>query len=259
MTVHVSSRRKVAGGLAAVAAGAIALVGAFPGTAGATSATGGGDLPFEHPCPEDGYYFRWGHEPPNDQESIPGTHDQDEAETESDAEFSVDISNVRVEGGHKTFDFVTSVPVSQVFVMGNPNSDPTGTLYPYEPAVTEGSGLASGDQWVKNVVFCPVGEETTTTTESTTTTTEATTTTTVEETTTTTAPPSSETTAPPSSVEPTTPSTEAPTTAPPTTQPIGEELPRTGNNTMPLVAGAGALLAAGVAAFVGRRYLQGRA
>ena len=247
MTVHVSSRRRVAGGLAAVAAGAIALVGAFPGAAGASSATGGGDLPFDHPCPEEGYYFQWGHDAPNNQESIPGTHTQDD--------FSVEISNVRVEDGHKTFDFTTSVPVSAVFVMGNPRSDPEGNSYDYEPAVTEGSGLASGDQWVKHVVFCTAPPPPTVTSTSTT---EAPTTT---STTASTVPPSSETTVttPPTSVEDTTPSTEAPTTAPPTTQPIGEELPRTGNNTMPLVAGAGALIAVGAAAVVGRRYLQNRA
>jgi LPXTG-motif cell wall-anchored protein len=255
MKVHVSSRRRVAGGLAAVAAGAIALVGAFPGAAGATGGDDG-DLPFEHPCPEEGYYFRWGHEPPNDQESIPGTHDQDEAEIAADGDFSVEISNVRVEDGHKTFDFVTSVPVSQVFVMGNPRSDPDGNSYDYDPAVTEGFDLASGDEWVKNVVFCPVGDEPPPTTESTTTTTEAPTTTTTEAPTTTTT--VVEPTTPPTVVEPTTPPTEAPTTAPPTTQPIGEELPETGSNTMPMVAGAGALIAVGAAAVAGRRYLQNR-
>jgi LPXTG-motif cell wall-anchored protein len=261
MTVHVSSRRRVAGGLAAVAAGAIALAGAFPGAAGATSATGDGDhddLPFEHPCPDEGYYFVFGHELPNNQESIPGTHTQDEAAMAAEGDFSVEISNVQVVDDHKSFDFTTSVPVSAVFVMGNPRSDPEGNSYDYEPAVTEGTGLTSGDQWVKHVVFCVTPPPPTT--ESTTTTTEATTTTTVEETTTTSAPPSSETTVttPPTSVEDTTPTT-APTTAPPTTQPIGEELPRTGNNTMPLVAGAGALIALGAAAVIGRRYLQNRA
>jgi LPXTG-motif cell wall-anchored protein len=257
MTVHVSSRRKVAGGLAAVAAGAIALVGAFPGPAGATGDGDHGDLPFEHPCPDEGYYFVFGHELPNNQESIPGTHTQDEAEMAAEGDFSVEISNVQVVDGHKSFDFATSVPVSAAFVMGNPRSDPEGASYDYEPPVTEGTGLTSGDQWVKHVVFCVTPPPPTT--ESTTTTTEATTTTTVEETTTTTAPPTSETTAPPTSVEDTTPTTAPPTTAPPTTQPIGEELPRTGNNTMPLVAGAGALIAVGAAAVVGRRYLQNRA
>ncbi len=102
----------------------------------------------------------------------------------------------------------------------------------------------------------------------------------------TTAPPTSETpsTAPPTSETPTSespstapPSTEAPTTAPstesteapttlpeteattPTTQPMGEQLPRTGSNTAPLLAGAVALVALGGAAFAGRRYLQQRA
>jgi LPXTG-motif cell wall-anchored protein len=257
MTEHVSGRRKVAGGLAVMAAGAIALVGAFPSAAGAAGATGDHDLPFEHPCPDEGYYFVWGHDLPNNQESIPGTHTQDEAEIAADGDFSVEISNVQVVDGHKSFDFATSVPVSAVFVMGNPRSDPEGASYDYEPAVTEGTGLASGDQWVKHVVFCVTPPPPTTA--STTTTTEATTTTTVEETTTTTVPPSSETTTPPTSVEDTMPTTVPSTTVPPTTQPIGDELPRTGNNTMPLVAGAGALIALGVAAVFGRRYLQNRA
>jgi LPXTG-motif cell wall-anchored protein len=69
----------------------------------------------------------------------------------------------------------------------------------------------------------------------------------------TTAPP--ETTVPPST--PTTlPETEATT---PTTQPVGEQLPRTGNNTLPLVVGGVLLVALGGGAFAGRRYLQQRA
>jgi LPXTG-motif cell wall-anchored protein len=275
MTEHTSGRRTVAAGLAAMAVGAIALIGAFPGAAGATGDPGGhrdsgprhsgGDLPFEHPCPDEGYYFRWGHEPPRDQEAIPGTHDQDDAEIAAEGDFTVDIDNVRVEDGRKTFDFVTSVPVRLVFVMGNPRSDPSGRAYDYEPAVTEGSDLASGDQWVKNVVFCPA-EETPPSTEPPSTEPPSTEPPSTE-------PPSTEppSTEPPSteppSTEPTTPSTEppsteAPTTAPPSTQPVadqGEQLPQTGSTTMPLVAGAGALVAVGVAAVVGRRYLQQRA
>jgi LPXTG-motif cell wall-anchored protein len=259
MTVHVSGRRRVAVGLAAVAAGATALVGAFPGTAGAataTSAGGGSDLPFEHPCPEDGWYFHWG---PTNQETVPGEHHQDDPaidEPSSDEDFSVTISNIRVEDGKKTFDFETSVPVRHVFAMGYPNTDHTGNSYDYEPPVTEGTAQVNDDTYIKHVVFCPAPPPPSTTSSSTTSTS-----TTSTSTTTSTVPPSSETTVttPPTSVEDTTPSTEAPTTAPPTTQPVGEQLPRTGNNTMPLVAGAGALIALGAAAVLGRRYLQNRA
>jgi LPXTG-motif cell wall-anchored protein len=245
MTVHVSGRR-VAGGLAVMAAGAIALVGAFPGAASATSATGGGGMP-EHPCPDEGWDFHWG---PENQNEVPGTH--------NDGDFSVTISNVRTEENRRTFDFETSEPIEQLFAVGYPNRD-EGVNHDFEPPVTEGTASTGDPEYIKHVYFCPAPPPPSTTSTSTTSTS---TTSTTAPTTTSTVSPSTETTpstAPPSSVEPTTPSTEAPTTAPPTTQPIGEELPRTGNNTMPLVAGAGALLAAGVAAFVGRRYLQGRA
>jgi LPXTG-motif cell wall-anchored protein len=68
------------------------------------------------------------------------------------------------------------------------------------------------------------------------------------------------TTAPPETTAPPAPSTTLPETeaTTPTTQPVGEELPRTGNNTMPLLVGAFALVALGGGAFAGRRYLQQR-
>jgi LPXTG-motif cell wall-anchored protein len=252
MTVHVSGRRRVAVGLATVAVGGMGLLGAFPSAA---SAGGHSDLPFEHPCPGEGWYFHWG---PDNQETVPGEHNQDDPaidDPSSEEEFSVTISNIRVEDGKKTFDFETSVPVDHVFAMGYPNTDATGNSYDYEPPVTEGTAQVNDDTYIKHVVFCPAPEAPTTTSSSTTTTEAPTTTSTEAPTTSTTV----ATTAPPTSVEDTTPSTEAPTTAPPTTQPIGDELPRTGNNTMPLVAGAGALIALGVAAVFGRRYLQNRA
>ena len=94
----------------------------------------------------------------------------------------------------------------------------------------------------------------------------------------TTPPPSTPTTAPPTTAPPTTAPPETtvpPTTAPPTTeastttlpeteattpttQPVGEQLPRTGSNTVPLVVGAVLLVALGGGAFAGRRYLQQR-
>jgi LPXTG-motif cell wall-anchored protein len=254
MSKHVSGRRRVAAGLATVAVGAIGLVGAFPSAAGASSSTGGDDLPFEHPCPDGGWYFHWG---PHNQDSIPGTHDQDDGALESggEGEFSVEISEIRVEEGRSTFDFTTSVPVNLVFAMGYPNTDTEGTTQDYEPAVSEGTIGVDDPQYVKHVVFCEA-PETPPSTEPTTTTTEATTTTTEAPTTTSTVPPSTEPTTPTTAP----PSSEAPTTAPPTTEPISDdELPRTGNNTMPMVAGAGALLAVGVALVAGKRYMQQRA
>jgi LPXTG-motif cell wall-anchored protein len=253
MSKHASSRRRVAAGLATVAVGAIGLVGAFPSAAGATSTTGGDDLPFDHPCPDGGWYFHWG---PHNQDDIPGVHDQDDGSLESGGEgdFSVEISEVRVEDGRSTFDFTTSAPVNLVFAMGYPETDPEGTTFDFEPPVTEGTASVADDTYIKHVVFCEA-PETPTTSESTTTT-EATTTTTETPTTSSTLPPSTEPTTP--STAP--PSSEAPTTAPPTTEPIAdEELPRTGNNTMPMVAGAGALLAVGVALVAGKRYMQQRA
>lgn len=252
MREHVSGRRRLAAGLATMAVGAIGLVGAFPSAAGAT---GGDGPPFEHPCPDDGWYFHWG---PHNQDTIPGVHDQDDPALESgEGEFSVTISDVRVEGGRKTFDFETSVPVNHVFAMGYPQTDPEGTPHDFEPAVTEGTASVADGRYIKHIVFCGAPDMPTTT-ESTTTTTEAPTTTTTEA-------PTSTSTVPPST-EPTTPSTEAPpsseapTTAPPTTEAVSdEELPRTGSTTMPIVAGAGALLAVGVALMAGKRYMQQRA
>ena len=69
------------------------------------------------------------------------------------------------------------------------------------------------------------------------------------------------TTAPPTTAPPTTaPSTTLPETeaTTPTTQPVGEQLPRTGSNTVPLLVGAVLLVALGGGAFAGRRYLQQR-
>jgi LPXTG-motif cell wall-anchored protein len=246
MKVHVSSRRRVAGGLAAVAAGAIALAGAFPGTAGATGATGGGGHP-EHPCPDEGWDFHWG---PDNQHQVPGTH--------TDGDFEVTISNVRTENERRTFDFETSVPIELLFAVGYPSRD-DGETFDYDPPVSEGTAFTGDPEYIKHVYFCPAPPPPTST--STSSTSSSSTSSSSTSTSTSTVPPTSgPTVTPPSSVEPTTPPpTEAPTTAPPTTQPIGEELPRTGNNTMPLVAGAGALIAAGAAAVAGRRYLQNRA
>jgi LPXTG-motif cell wall-anchored protein len=256
MTEHVSGRRIVAGGLATMAVGAVALVGAFPGAA---SATGGDEFPFDHPCPGEGWYFHWG---PDNQETIPGEHNQDDPAVEEDysgeGEFSVTISNVRVEEERKTFDFETSIPVELVFAMGWPETDHEGTTYEYEPPVTAETVSVADDTYIKHVVFCPA-PETPPTTEPTTTSTEAPTTTSTEApTTTSTVPPSTGDTTPPSTDAP--PSSDAPTTAPPTTQPIADErLPETGSTTMPLLAGAGALLAVGVALVAGKRYMQNRA
>jgi LPXTG-motif cell wall-anchored protein len=233
-----------------VAVGAIGLVGAFPSAAGASSSTGGGGD--DNPCPDGGWYFHWG---PEDQEHVPGTHDQDDDFLESggEGEFSVEISEIRSEDGQSTIDYTTSTPVDTVFAKGRPDTE--GTTQEHDPAVTQGTISVEDPEYVKYLVFCT--PDTPPPTEPTTTTTEAPTTTTTEApTTSTTLPPSTEPTTPTTAP----PSSEAPTTAPPTTEPISDdELPRTGNNTMPMVAGAGALLAVGVALVAGKRYMQQRA
>jgi LPXTG-motif cell wall-anchored protein len=258
MDQHVARPRRKFVGLATMAVGAVALVGAFPSAAGATGGPhgggghgGGGHQPGvpTSPCPDDGWDFHWG---PQNQNEVPGTH--------TDGEFSVEISNVRTEDGARTFDFETSVPVKLVFAVGYPTRD-EGVTQEFEPPVTEGTASTGDPEYIKHVYFCPAPETPPTS--------QDTTTTTVAPTTSSSAPPtteapttSSSSSAPPTSEAPTTteaPSTSvAPTTTPPTSAVSSEgTLPETGSNsTMPMVAAGVALLAVGVGLVVVTRRLR---
>jgi hypothetical protein len=170
MDHHVARPRRTFAGLAAMAAGAVALtVGAFPGVAGATGGDddddhhgGRPDHPgLENLCPEDGWYWHWG---PDNQNEVEGAHTQDDEnfDSGSDAAITFTISNVRdldniQEGeGGKVFDFTSSVPVTVVSVRGYRDA---GNVNEFEPAVTQGSA-SGGDDYIKHVVVCPAEETT---------------------------------------------------------------------------------------------------
>jgi LPXTG-motif cell wall-anchored protein len=258
MDDHVARPRRTFAGLAAMALGAVALVGAFPGAASATDGpSDGGGMPgaVRSPCPTDGWYWHWG---PHNQNEVPGTHTQDDGNIEggqsSDEPVEFTISNVRVDGQHMTFDFESSVPIRLLFAKGYQDA---GRTYDFAEPVTSGTASTADlphNEYIKHVIICPVPEQpTTTTTEATTTTTEATTTTTEAPTTST-----SEVTT--STTAPTTSSTVAPTSstmATTTTRPSGG-LPVTGSNTGLLLAIGGVLLLAGGGFLVARRQLGNR-
>jgi LPXTG-motif cell wall-anchored protein len=258
MDHHVARPRRTFAGLAAMAAGAVALtVGAFPGVAGAT----GGDDDDHHenpgtqnPCPDDGWYWHWG---PDNQEDVPGTHTQDdpalEEEESGEGEISFTISNVREEGDGKAFEFESSVPVTVVSVRGWQDD---GNLNEFEPAATTGTATG-GDDYIKHVIVCPAEEETPPSSEPTV---PPSSTPTVPPSSTPTVPPSSTPdTMPPSSVPDTTPSSVTPTTeATTTTISSGGSLPNTGSNTGPMVAIGAGLLVVGVALVAGTRKFWSR-
>jgi hypothetical protein len=238
MNHHVARPRRALAGVAAMAAGAVALVvGAFPGAAGATGEPDGRDgsypPPVDSPCPDDGWYWHWG---PHNQNEVPGEHTEDDENIESapdDGDITFTISNIRDEGDGKAFDFTSSVPVVLVSVRGYQDA---GNINEFDTPATSGT-VTGGDDYIKHVIVCPADtppptQPTTSTTEATTTTTEATTTTTEATTSTTAAP----TTSGPST-----------TAAPTTTISSGGGLPVTGSNTGLLVAIGGGLLVAGAA------------
>jgi LPXTG-motif cell wall-anchored protein len=223
-------------GLGSMLAGAVVLVGAFPGDAGAapdqtasttsTSVVSGnptcadlGDFDFEFKIdaqPEEGVTY----EDPN-------------------SDFEVTITDV-VAGNPMTFSFESNIPVSAVLVKAGPG----GILYTFDPPSTVGTDLASPKDSISHVSFCWNEEQATTTTESTTTTTQASTSTT-ESTTTTTQGTTTTTVAGSTTTLGGTSTTAAGvvTTAPSP----GGGLPTTGSNTTPLLALAAGLLIGGAA------------
>ncbi|HET6836032.1 MAG TPA: LPXTG cell wall anchor domain-containing protein [Acidimicrobiales bacterium] len=228
-----SRRRHALVGLASMVAGAVILVAAPVGNAGATaqqepptpssSVVEGdnpdcgdlGDFAFEfkiddiQELPDEGLY------PPDGPDPATG--------------FQVEISDVHVEGGTAFFSFESNIAVSAVFVKAGPG----GILYTFEPPSTVGIDLASPKDSISHISFCWNAPPPTTTTTTTTTTT---------------APPSTSTTL----GESTTTTAIAAVT---TTTPSGE-LPRTGSTAGPML-GIGAALLVGGAALVGyaRRFL----
>jgi LPXTG-motif cell wall-anchored protein len=214
-----SHLRYIVAGFASMVAGAVLLVGALPGNAGATAQqepTPSSSVVSGNPnCGDLGdfaFEFKINAQPVEGQ-----VYD------DPNSDLVVTITDV-TPGNPITFSFTTNIPVSAVFVKAGPG----GILYTFEPPTTVGTDLASPKDSISHVSFCwNEQQETTSTTSSTTSTTvEDTTSTTVGESTTTTAGAVS-----------------------PTTTPTGE-LPRTGSTTGPML-GIGAGLLAGGAALVG--------
>lgn len=241
-------------GLGAMVAGGAILVGAFPGYAGATDAqtettTSSSLVDDNATCgelaPEGTSWTEFKVEPVEDG-------------TSSDGTLTVTIDVTETDDG-PVFDWTSNIGVDAVFVKGGPG----GLLYVYDPPAesTGDTGLhapvnPNNDKFfgLSHVSFCyDVDQATTTTTErDTTTTTEHETTTTAEHGTTTTSEQGTTTTAQ-QGVTSTTALGGGGTT--PTTQPAGG-LPRTGNNSIPLLALGAGLLCGGTALVAATRRLR---
>jgi hypothetical protein len=241
-------------GLGAMVAGGVILGGAFPGYAGATDAqteatTSTSLVDDNATCgelaPEGTSWTEFKVEPVDD-----GTF--------SDGTLTVTIDVTETDDG-PVFDWTSNIGVDAVFVKGGPG----GLLYVYDPPAesTADTGLhapvnPNNDKFfgLSHLSFCyDVDQATTTTTErDTTTTTEHETTTTTEHGTTTTSEQGTTTTAQ-QGVTSTTALGGGGTT--PTTQPAGG-LPRTGNNSIPLLALGAGLLCGGTALVAATRRLR---
>jgi LPXTG-motif cell wall-anchored protein len=262
MEQHVFSRRRVAGGLACVAAGAMALA---VGLAAPAGATGGPDVETGHGWSTDQLSDRFGGE--WTEVEVPFRSGRYELGNGAHVDVTVDGDTVDWSSD--------DVQIGAVEVEDESGSN----LYTYgEGRGSHGGhdlrGPGHGDRGDRRdgdrgrnghrISFCWKGGHGHPPTTPTTTPPSTAPPTTAPPTTAppTTAPP--ETTAPPTTAPPTsmtTPSTTLPETdaTTPTTQPVGEQLPETGSNTVPLVIGALVLVALGGGAFAGRRYLQQRA
>ncbi len=273
MAEHVSSRRRVAGGLACVAAGATALAWGLAAPAFAH----GKQEPEQPPVKGDKDCSELAEAYGVDQDW--SEFDVDDVQADYSHEYLIDdrgspdesddaTVTVTIEGG-TLLQWESTIGIDAVLVKGS-NAENGSYFYLYAPSADDEEETSdyhlgvppwndAEQNTIAGVQFCYDDEYTppsSTSSSTTSSTTEASSTTSSTEAPTTTSSTMPSSTS--SSVEATTPPTEAPTTAPPTTQPVGEQLPRTGSNTLPLVAGAAALLAVGAAAVLGRRYLQGR-
>jgi len=269
MGKHVSSRRRVAGGLTCITVGATALAWGLAGPAFAH----GKKEPEKPPLTEDKSCLELAEHYDVDQEwdefaisDLPeddteATHVIDDRGTEDESDDAAVTIEITEDGS--ILEWTSTIGIDAVFVKGT-NMEKGSYFYLYARSADDEEmmddfhlGVPPWGEPEKNkiagVAFCydeDKPDDTTTTTEKDTTTTSETTTSTV--------PPTSDTSR---ETEPTVPpSSEVPTsevTAPPTTQ-VSGELPQTGSTTMPLVAAGAGLLAVGVALVAGRRFLQQR-
>jgi LPXTG-motif cell wall-anchored protein len=211
-----SRRRYALAGLASVGAGAVMLVGALPGSAGATvegasTHVSPTEVPGNAKCPAGLTELKVGNGGP----PVDGTF--------TDGTLTVTI-DVRDTAEGQVFDWTSNIGVDVVIVKGGPNSN----VYTYDPESTGDTGLhapvvSSGKfAGLSHISFCYDTEQGTTST-----TAEETTSTTMEETTSTTAEGTSTTAVSPSTTTP------------------GGELPRTGSTVSPMVGVGAALLLGG--------------
>ncbi|HKX66057.1 MAG TPA: LPXTG cell wall anchor domain-containing protein [Intrasporangium sp.] len=250
-----SQRGRLALGLGAMVAGGALLVGAFPGYAGATntqtepttsSSVVAGNPTCGDLAPEGAEWVEFKIEPVES-----GTYTQ--------GPLTVTIDVTETDDG-PVFDWESNIGVDAVFVKGGPG----GLLYVYDPESTGDTGLHApvnpqNDKFygLSHLSFCYDVDQATTTS----TTEKDTTTTTEHETSTTSTTEMDTTTTTEHGTTSTTAAGETSTTllggTTPTTQP-GGELPRTGNNSGPLLAVGAALLCGGTALVAATRKLRHR-
>jgi LPXTG-motif cell wall-anchored protein len=240
MQERTSYWRRTALGVGSIVAGGLIVVAAVPGSAGAagdqvvsttsTSVVTGGNPT----CGDFGFdvEFKIDDQP-------------EEGETYSDAELGIEVTITDVSDTNPmTFSFTSNIAVSAVFV----KSGNGGILYTFDPPTTVGTNLASPNDSISHVSFC-WNEDTTTTTEKETTSTTAkdtTTSTTAKDTTTSTTARETTTTMEGATTTAGQASTTVAAAVTPTTRPSGG-LPRTGTNTVPLIALAALLVGGGTA------------
>jgi LPXTG-motif cell wall-anchored protein len=236
---------RTAAGLGAIVAGGVIVAGAFPGYAGAavvqaqatpSTSVVEGNATCAQLAPEGASWVEFKVEPVTD-----GEH--------SDGTLTVTIDVTDTDDG-PVFDWTSNLGVDAVFVKGGPG----GLLYVYDPPAesTGDTGLhapvnpQNGQFYgLSHLSFCyDADQATTTTSEQDTTTTTSQETTTTTEATTTTAGDTSTTTA---QVEATTPTTTAAAAG---------ELPKTGNNSLPLLVVGAGLLCGGTALVAATRWLR---
>ena len=223
--------RRTALGVGSIVAGGLIVVAALPGSAGAagdqvastpSSSIVTGDNPT---CGDFGFDVEF---KIDDQPEV-GTYE------DPNSDLVVEITEV-TEGNPMTFSFETNIAVSAVFV----KSGNGGILYTFDPPTTVGTDLASPNDSISHVSFC-WNEDTTTTTV-----TDTTTSTTVKDTTTSTTAGQTTTTMEGATTTAGQASTTVAAGVTTTTRPTGG-LPRTGTNTVPLIALAALLVGGGTA------------
>ena len=239
MQERTSYWRRTALGVGSIVAGGLIVVAAVPGSAGAAGDQGAVDafdsiVTGNKTCGDFGFDVEF----KIDEQPVEG-------ETYSDTDLGIEVTITDVtDGDQMTFSFTSNIAVSAVFVKAGNG----GILYTFDPPTTVGTDLASPKDSISHVSFC-WNEDTTTTTEQTSSTTakDTTTSTTAKDTTTSTTARRATTTmegATTTAGQASTTVAAAVTT--PTTRPSGG-LPRTGTNTVPLIALAALLVGGGTA------------